>query len=353
MKLRLLGVIGPVVATALVIACGTETDSTFVDGAPDSGQGLDNDGSFGSRDTGPGQEDLYANDPPPPWCGPGGDPAPPAPGGTEACPDDKNKPGCSCPTIGAKAKCWTGLRKHRNLGVCADGETTCLKANELQGEWGECVGEKLPTPGATKGAPACTCFSAGQWKIANLSPCSSRTCSANPCTGGNITSVTAVSTHVVGGVAQCPTQNPPTSAPAEDWSTSTLKVDCAGHFKLCLRIRAGNFDAPNPATDCIVGEVCTEGDYKEANVEQAWPNLPGWIGADKACAKTWDSTPSNQSAGYAEMIVKGESVRCDPIDDGSGNDLVFNRLKYCPMDCNTNPSAPECASCRQSGEGEF
>jgi hypothetical protein len=206
----------------------------------------------------------------------------------------------------------------------------------------------LPVPGATKGKDACACFSAGQWKIANLSPCTLAY------TDQNGTQVNAVSTIPSGNAANCPAQNPPTAVPTENWSTDTLNVDCAGHYKLCLRIRQGVFETPN-ANDCILGEVCTESDYKTANVEQSWPDVPGWLGKDQACAKKWNDTPQTSSPGYAEMIVKGLTVRCDAIDDGSGGDLVFNRVKYCPRSCNdpANAQQPECVKCQLSGQGQF
>jgi hypothetical protein len=340
----LVGIVSCASVAALVIACGDDSSSAFDDGSSSGSEKEFGDASFGSSGGEQPDADPYANDPPPPWCGPGGDPAPPPPTGTLECPDDKNKPGCGCTKAGEKAKCWTGLRKHRELGICKDGETTCLQTNETALEWGPCVGEVLPKPGATKGAEACGCFSAGQWKIANLSPCTTKF------TSGATTTYTAISTLQTG---QCPNITAaPTTAPTEDWSTDTLKVDCAGHFKLCLKIRQGNFTAPS-ANDCVLGEVCTEADYKEANVEQAWPNLKGWIGADKACAEKWANVPETQSAGYVEMIVKGQSVRCDAIDDGNGGDLVFNRVQYCPRSCQANPNTPECASCNLSGQGEF
>ena len=332
---------------ALIVACGTDGNSEF--GQPDAGSsGLVPDASFGSSSGDLPDADLYANDPPPKWCGPGGDPAPPEPGGTLECPDDKNLPGCGCNTLGEKKACWTGFRRQRGLGVCKDGQTTCIAKNENANVWGPCEGEVLPVQGATKGKDACGCFSAGQWMIANLSPCTLTF------TDGSGTQVNAVSTVVSGNTASCPMPNPPTAAPAQDWSTDTLNVDCAGHFKLCLRIRSGVFETPN-ANDCVLGEVCTESDYKTANVVQAWPNLPGWLGTDKACAKKWNDTPLATSPGYAEMVVKGQSVRCDAIDDGNGGDLVFNRLKYCPRSCNdsANAGSPECVSCQLSGKGQF
>lgn len=336
---------------ALVIACGSSSDSTFNEGQPASNVSFENEGgvlgSSGADPGGPDSGNLYANDPPPKWCGPGGDPAPPPPGGTEQCPDDKNLPGCGCNKVGEKAKCWTGLRKHRGLGVCKDGETTCIQKNETESVWGPCVGEVLPTPGATKGAAACGCFSAGQWNIENLTPCTYKFCS--PACQFATTSAYQDGT----GASQCGSTNPPTQ-PTQDWSKDTLKVDCAGHFKLCLRIRAGVFETPSP-NDCILGEVCTEDDYKVANVVQPWKNLPGWLGKDSACSQKWFETPDNVSPGYAEMIVKGQSVRCDPIDDGNGGDLIFNRVKYCPQSCNdpANAKTPECVACQQAGSGSF
>lgn len=331
---------------ALVLACGSEAGSEFdANGEP---PGDTPSGSFGSSDEGPPDEDLYAKDPPPKWCGPGDDPAPPEPGGTEECPDDKNKPGCSCTKLGEKAACWTGLRKHRNLGICKEGQTTCIQKDETSLQWGPCEGEVLPVSGATKGKEACGCFSVGQWKLANLAPCLATF------TDQNGTVVNAVSTIPDGDTAKCPEQNPPTAPPAQAWSTNTLNVDCAGHFKLCLRIKQGDFDKPS-ANDCVLAEVCAESDYKTANVEQEWPALPGWLGKDPACAKKWSEVPETKSSGYAEMIVKGQSVRCDAIDDGNGGDLVFNRVKYCPRICNeaANANLPECVSCQQSGQGQF
>lgn len=354
--LRYLGALGAGLIVSLAFACGSSSrDSGFDENADKKpGDGSELDGSFGSNsDAGDPVVDQYANDPPAPWCGPAGEPEPPQPGGTLECPDDKNKPGCACKTAGEKAPCWTGLRKHRHLGVCKDGETTCIKKTELQLEWGECKGEVLPTAGATKGAGACTCFSGGQWKIANVTPCTL----ASDCTSQDISTCKTfkeVSTILNGNSVECPAENPPTQPPSQPWSTSTLKVDCAGHFKLCLRLRAGDFNAPS-TNDCILGEVCTEGDYKEANVEQAWPDLPGWLGKDDACAAKWAKTPADKSPGYAEMIVKGQSVRCDAIDDGNGNDLVFNRTQFCPTKCNDSAHAQdaECVSCQQSGAGSF
>ena len=226
--------------------------------------------------------------------------------------------------------------------------TTCQQKSENTYAWGPCEGQVLPDPNATKGAPACKCFSLGQWKIANLSPC---TATYDPGDGSGV-QYASVSTLISTG--KCPQFTGPATKPTEEWSTDTLKVDCAGTFKLKYRIRAGSFEAPNAATDCIVGEVeLPEAYYPTPNVEMTWPNLPAWLGGDKACSEKWAKTAAGVSPGYGEMIVKGESVLCDKIDDGAGNEFVFNRIKYCPTSCNADPSTPECVACQQSGSGQF
>ncbi len=348
-----LGAVGSFTLVAgLVIACGTEDESKFKDGELDANTGFNVDGSF-DPDAKASPDDLYKNDPLPKYCGPDGGGTPPPPiGGTEDCPDDKNKPGCFCTTPGEKKACWTGLRKHRNIGICHDGETTCLAKNETENVWGPCEGQQLPNPTATKGKEACMCFSAGQWKIANLSPCISQyTFQGQPTTYYAMSTIPAA-----GGGYECPYKNqpPPYAVPGQDWSTDTLNVDCEGHFRLCFRIRAGDFKNPQ-GSDCILGEVCAESDYIKKNVEQPWPNLPGWVGADTACAAKWETTPEDKSPGYGEMIVKGQSVLCDNIDDGNGGDLVFNRVEYCPRMCRNgqNPDHPACKSCQTSGQGQF
>lgn len=350
----------------IVVACGSSDGSEFPDGVDPNDSGTSS-GTIGGEGGKPDGGDPFANDPPPKWCGPPGQPEPPKPGGTEACPDDKNKPGCGCTNLGEKAPCWTGLRANRNLGACKDGQTVCQQINENTKAWGPCEGQVLPASGVTKGAAACKCFSAGQWKIANLSPAF---ITYNGFGGADGTY--AVSTYLDGAgksaVPQYPAGTPPPPAPepGKIWSTDTLKVDCAGHFKLVLRIRQGVFETPNEATDCILAEIPSEADYVKENVEQPWPDLPGWPSAAQladaafmakshACAEKWKAIPDTQSAGYAEMVVKGLSVRCDAIDDGKGGDLVFNRVKYCPAICRKpeNASLPECVACQQSGQGQF
>ncbi len=328
------------VGFAATPACSSDDGSQF-DDAGSSG-GLVPDGAFGTfGDAGKPDVDQYANDPPAPWCGPAGQPQPPQPGGTLECPDDKNKPGCPCSKEGETAPCWTGLRKQRHLGACKDGVATCQRLNETYKGWSACEGQVLPKAGATKGAAACSCFSAGQWKIDNTSPCFIDYSAGQ---------TYAVSTVVDGaGKASCPTvaNTPPPAVPGSPWSKNSLKVDCAGKFKLCYTLKAGSFDAPS-AADCVLATTCTETTYDKENVEQPFPDLPAWVSTDTACAKKF-----KDSGGYGEMTVVGESVRCDKIDDGSGKALVFNRVRYCELACNANPTLPQCKDCQQGGSGSF
>lgn len=352
-------------AALVVLACGSSQDSTFDDGSSgSSGQFGDPDSSFGKTGK-PDAGDLYANDPPPKWCGPANQPAPPQPGGTVDCPDDKNKPGCACDTVGQTAACWTGLRANRNLGVCKDGTTTCVQISENTKAWGECVGEVLPTPGATKGAPACKCFSVGQWKLANLSPCFLEMCDTalvpdpaggpDKCPDGHVTYRSATSSSLSGNTISCPAAANPQTTPPGTWTSDTLKVDCAGEFELCYELKAGDFANPQ-ASDCSLTKVCTKGVYEKENVEQPFPDLATWAmggavgSAQDTCIQKWNST-----GGYGEMTVKGLSVRCDAVDDGNGNSFVFNRVKYCPSKCRggANSTLPECMGCQNGGSGTF
>ena len=61
------------------------------------------------------------------------------------------------------------------------------------------------------------------------------------------------------------------------------------------------------------------------------------------------------SPGYGEMIVKGQTVRCDAIDDGAGQDFVFHRVQYCARTCRNpaNANNPECVQCQLAGKGSF
>jgi hypothetical protein len=283
---------------------------------------------------------FWANDPPPMVCLSETGVVTPIPGGTPECPDDKNREGCPCPTEGKSAPCWPGLRKNRNRGVCVDGQTTCVKSGEFTFTWGACQGYVLPTPGATAGKEACVCFSGGTWSIANLSPCFFGT-SATVTTGAVSTVPTYDSTGKLTGSA-CPSiGSGAVTAPSTPWSHTTLKTDCAGHFKLCYTLKAG--DVKNPlASDCTVATVCAEGDYTTPNVEQKWPDLPSWVTNSATCAQKFNST-----GGYGEMSVVGESVECNGVNK------VFNRVGYCSSSCNSNPSGPGCAGCSNGGSGSF
>jgi hypothetical protein len=341
--------------TMLTPACGTENDSTF--GDPDAkGPAFETDGTFGNPGDKPDGGDPFANDPPPNYCGPNPQAAPPKPGGTADCPDDKNKPGCGCTTAGEEAACWTGLRANRHLGICKDGVTKCVQKDENTKAWGPCEGQVLPVAGQTKGAQACKCFSLGKWNLKNLSPCFRQYCGGpadadGNCAPGEDLGYFAVSTFDDGTGAKCTDQGttPPGPTPPGPWTSDTLTVDCAGHFKLCYELKAGDFANPQPG-DCSLTKQCVEGDYLKENVEQAFPDLPAWTSADQACAKKWKTT-----GGYGEMTVVGESVLCDKVDDGSGGSFVFNRVKYCPPTCRdaANKDKPECQNCGQGGSGQF
>lgn len=351
--------LGALASVAFVVlaspACGSDGGSAF--GDPDAQGPAFEDGSFNPTGK-PDGGDPYANDPPPKYCVlDGGQSAPPAPGGTAECPDDKNKPGCGCNTAGETAACWTGLRVNRHNGVCKDGMTTCKQINENQKAWGPCEGQVLPASGAVKGKEACKCFSVGQWKLANLSPCFREYCNATPdpvtgCPPANVAGYYAVSTFDDGTGAKCTTQGPmpPPSMPPGPWTTDTLLTDCAGRFTLCYELKAGDFANPQP-TDCSLTKQCVTGDYLKENVEQKFPDLPAWVSMDQACAKQWDKG----GGGYGEMTVVGESVLCDKVDDGAGKAFVFNRVKYCPSTCRLpeNTMKPECLNCGQGGSGEF
>jgi len=287
---------------------------------------------------------FFATDPPPTYCVLDGGAAPAPPTGTPECPSDKNRQGCPCSTPGQTAACWPGLRVDRNIGSCKDGTTTCTSNGEgLNQVWGECVGYVLPAPGATTGAAACKCFSSGQWNLSNLSPCF--------ITYGSGDTYGVSSYLTDGGVVTCPTVSstpPPTPQPGVPWSTDTLKVDCAGRFKLCFTIKAGSATSPQPG-DCVLGTSCVQGDYPTANTLQPFPPLAGWASTDPACAAKFVA-----SGGYGEMSVQGVSELCEGIgaQDG-GAPEVFNRVPYCPTTCNANPSAPGCANCKTAGSGTF
>jgi hypothetical protein len=94
--------------------------------------------------------------------------------------------------------------------------------------------------------------------------------------------------------------------------------------------------------------VCTEGDYPKENVDTKFPPFPAWKTTDAACAKEFA-----ENGGYGEMTVEGKSVHCEAIDDGMGQPLVFNRVKYCPLHCGSDPKGPGCTDCTVGSSGAF
>lgn len=288
-------------------------------------------------DAGIDPDAFFVNDPPPPSCD-GGPLNTPVIGGTPDCPDDKNREGCPCDKPGEEAPCWPGYRKHRSRGICKDGTTVCKAVGETSAVWGKCDGYVLPKPNPVNSKERCECFSGGQWKLNNLSPCF--------VSDSNKKVIGAVSTVETGpGQAQCPPIKNPLAAPPEPFSTNSLTVDCAGHFKLCYTLRAGKAETASPA-DCIVAQVCAEADYNEADTAQPFPPLPSWVTSTPeqvACAQQFAS-----SGGYGEMTVVGVSVECDTVEE-----QVFNRVNYCPLTCSQNPQAPGCEQCMNGGSGSF
>jgi hypothetical protein len=296
----------------------------------------------------PNPEAFWAEDPPPMVCLADGTMGPPPtpPGGTPECPDDKNREGCPCTHVGEVTDCWPGLRANRNRGVCRDGKTECLAFGDVNGTWGECDGYMLPVDGAIGGPEACGCFSAGTWAIDNLSPCFIAYSG-----GPNGDETWAVSTFIgANGMSGCPADpmGPPAVPMAgTTWSTSRLKVDCAGQFELCYTLKAGDSEDPK-ATDCVLTRQCVETWYETAGAEQELPELPAWASDDPACAEAFQVI-----GGYGEMTVKGLSAECDDVDDGAGNELVFNRVPYCPASCSMMPELAECQNCSMGGSGDF
>ena len=214
--------------------------------------------------------------------------------------------------------------------------------DEFYGRWGPCEGYVLPVEGATRGPEACNCFSAGTWAIDNLSPCF-----ITYGTGA----IYAVSTFIdAAGDIQCPTSisptPPPRPEPGQPWSTDRLTVDCAGQFRLCYTIKAGNSEAPSPS-DCTLAQSCTEAWYPTAGDTVELPPLPSWSSTDPTCAARFED-----SGGYGEMSVEGTSIECEPIDD-MGIPYVFNRVRYCPSICNEMPTLAECRDCMSGGSGMF
>lgn len=315
---------------------GSTTDSSVNNDGANPG---DDSGSSFAVDTAAAPEisadAFWADDPPPKMCGDSGV-MPVVPGGTPECPDDKNREGCPCLKEGATATCWPGFRKNRNRGICKDGTTTCSRKDETNLTWGPCVGYVLPS--GTTGKEACTCFSGGTWKIANLSPCFYK-----DSTMKIIGAVSTIPTYDASGnvtAVNCP---PTFDKPAGNWSKTTLTVDCAGRFTLCFTIKAGDAAAPKD-TDCVVTKQCVTGDYTTVGKPQVFGDLPSWINKDPTCSAQFNAT-----GGYGEMTVDGTSVECDAVKK------VFGRVPYCPSKCNEAAfkDTPECKACSSGGGGSF
>ncbi len=297
------------------------TNNTDVDGGDTAEQHQDAGNSPLDNDA------FWAADPPPMWCGPDGGTSAPqmSIGGTLDCPDDKNREGCRCTTVGQTAACWPGHRINRNLGKCKDGMTTCNRSSEFDSAWGPCAGYVLPS--GTSGKSACKCFSGGKWDIINTAPCIYGT------------DGTSGAASTVNG--KCVDFGGPPQEPDAPWSDNTVSTDCAGHFKLCYTIKAGDKDKPSPS-DCVIANVCTEADYTQINKAQKFPPLPAWVSNDTAC-----TTQFTKTGGYWEMSVDGVSQLCDKVKK------VFNSGGFCPATCMDHPDLPECQNCSSSGGGSF
>jgi hypothetical protein len=295
---------------------------TVVDAAPD-----------------PAPDAFFINDPAPPVCAEDGSMQEPmTPGGTAACPDDKNREGCPCPKPGAEAACWPGKRLNRHHGICKDGMTTCADTVEFGLQWGPCKGYVLPDEGALAGPDACRCFSSGQWTLSNIAPCI-----------GPDNSYLYWSRVNADGTLDCGTASNMRPTPSGSWSEGTLNVDCAGQFKLCYTIKAGSVSNPKP-DDCVVMQTCVDTWYEKAGTDQKLDDLPAWVSnsSASACAAQFAI-----NGGYGEMSVIGKSIECDAVDDGKGNPYVFHRTDYCKPTCRMTPDTPECRACQTGGSGMF
>jgi hypothetical protein len=298
------------------------------------------DNATPSSDASTNPDAFFINDPPPPYCGPEEDRPDDLPSGTVECPSDKNREGCSCPKEGQKAACWPGKRINRDHGICKDGETTCENTTEFGLRWGPCEGYVLPKEDALVGPDACGCFSSGTWMLSNISPCIFRE--------GDRTYLYSARLLDNGMLACGENISAPPPVPTEgSWSTSAVRADCAGEFRLCFTIKAGDRDNPEP-DDCVIYEDCVDVTYETEGELIDLPDLPHWTSSEVAC-----STEFDRIGGYGEMSVRGESIECDPIDDGMGNPYVFLRTNYCPPSCDADDESDACKDCKTGGSGDF
>ena len=182
-----------------------------------------------------------------------------------------------------------------------------------------------------------TCFVHGTWKIDNASPCfvSQSTDGGAPMLSG------VVSTMFTGGMTSCPSD--PTMTPTMPWSTDTLTTDCAGHYHLCVTLKAGDSKMPMDS-DCTVVQTCADGDYSTALQAQKWTDLPGWMAppTSLACAQKFQD-----QGGYAQLTATGTATGCGAITRTVGV------ITYCPQSCQANPTGAGCMNCVAGGSGTF
>jgi hypothetical protein len=106
-----------VYVTLVLASCGGEGARVEGFAGPDAGSpSLPNGGPAGSGSLG------------------GGDAA--------ACSNGVASSGCACTQAGQTAACWTGPADKRNVGMCHDGTTQCVRNGEFT-QWGPCQGEQL------------------------------------------------------------------------------------------------------------------------------------------------------------------------------------------------------------------
>lgn len=279
---------------------------------------------------------FFINDPAPPMCGPNGERTEPdVKEKLPDCPPDKNREGCPCEHPGERVACWPGKRVNRNHGQCQDGMTECRRNGEFDPSWGPCEGYVLPEEGATQGPAACRCFSNGQWMLKNLVPC------IYEGEEGSVRVTSSIPDAQQGYRCEGDTM------PAQDWSASTLKAECAGRFELCYTIKAGDVERPKDS-DCVLQRLCIQTWYETPGQAQTLPSLPAWRAADDDCTQRFV-----EKGGYGEMSVHGLSSECDDVDNGVGAPYVFKRTRYCSTRCANQPDLPECKACGTGGSGQF
>ncbi|HVV87477.1 MAG TPA: hypothetical protein VHE35_30755 [Kofleriaceae bacterium] len=189
--------------------------------------------------------------------------------------------------------------------------------------------------GLSDDEPVCTTsFLHGRWAIDDLSPCFQLDATDHV--------IAASSTVMAGAQTMCP--DDASMVPDTPWSTDMLTADTAGHYRLCLTLKAGDVNAPQPS-DCTIVTTCAEDDYVTAGAAQAWAALPAWSVTDAAalaCATTFTGT-----GGYAELSVEGTATGCGTVTG------TFHRIGYCPLSCGGNPGGPGCDVCGLGGDGSF